>query len=168
MEISDLHDQRDRQALLALNNASARETSLLTAERFNQLVGTARVALFCPPAAALLLAFEQSDAYDGRHFLWFRDRLDRFMYIDRVIVAEEHRRHGLGRMLYADAFRLAIHLGHTTIACEVNLEPPNPASDKFHAALGFEEVGRATIDNGAKAVRYLAATLKPERAANAS
>jgi len=69
-------------------------------------------------------------------------------------------------MLYAHAFRLAIQLGHTTIACEVNLQPPNPISDKFHAALGFEEVGRATIDNGAKTVRYLAATLKPERVAD--
>lgn len=159
MEISDLRDQSNRQALLALNNASARETSLLTLERFDQLIGAARIAVFCPPAAALLLAFEKSDEYDGGHFLWFRGRLDRFIYIDRVIVAEEHRRQGLGRMLYAHAFKLAIHLGHTTVACEVNLQPPNPASDKFHAALGFEEVGRATIDNGAKTVRYLAASV---------
>jgi uncharacterized protein len=164
MEISDLHHQTDRKALLALNNASARETSLLTPERFDQLVGAARIALFCPPAAAMLLAFQQSDEYDGGHFLWFRGRLDRFVYIDRIIVAEEHRRRGLARMLYAHAFRQAIDLGHANVVCEVNLQPPNPTSDKFHAALGFAEIGRATIDNGAKTVRYLAATLKPEHA----
>jgi predicted GNAT superfamily acetyltransferase len=39
MEISDLHDQPDRVALLALNNANSRETSLLTRELFDQLVG---------------------------------------------------------------------------------------------------------------------------------
>ncbi len=166
MKILDLHDEPHRDALLALNNASVAETSLLTAERFDQLVGTARVALFCPPAAALLLAFEQSDDYHGRHFLWFRSHLHSFLYIDRVIVAEEYRRQGLGRMLYADVFSRAIQLGHTSVACEVNSQPPNPTSDNFHAALGFEEVGRATIDNGAKAVRYLTATLKVEHGSN--
>jgi len=37
----------------------------------------------------------------------------------------------------------------------VNALPPNPVSDKFHAAHGFDEVGTATFDNGAKTVRYL-------------
>jgi predicted GNAT superfamily acetyltransferase len=37
----------------------------------------------------------------------------------------------------------------------VNTEPPNPASDAFHARLGFVEVGRAVLPGGAKAVRYL-------------
>jgi predicted GNAT superfamily acetyltransferase len=163
MEILDLHDQPDRRALLALNNASSRETSRLTAERFDQLVGAARIALFCPPAAALLLAFVQTDEYDGGHFLWFRGRLARFVYIDRAIVAEAHRRRGLGQKLYAHLFKMATQLGHTNVVCEVNLQPPNPTSDKFHAALGFEEVGRATIDSGSKTVRYLAAILNSER-----
>jgi predicted GNAT superfamily acetyltransferase len=159
-EIEDLRGHPERAALLGVNNASAVETSLLTAERFDRLIDAACVALFVPPAAALLLAFEQSDDYDGRHFLWFRSRLKRFLYIDRVIVAETHRRHGLGRLLYAELFERAARLGHTRVVCEVNLDPPNPVSDSFHAALGFEEVGRATVDDGAKTVRYLAATVE--------
>jgi predicted GNAT superfamily acetyltransferase len=99
-EVDDLHSQSAKRAeLLGLNNASARETSLLTPERFDQLIGSARVALFVPPAIAFLLAFAHSDDYDGGHFLWFRRRFDEFLYIDRVVVAAEHRRHGLGRML---------------------------------------------------------------------
>jgi predicted GNAT superfamily acetyltransferase len=158
-EIKDLHDQELREALLSLNNASTRETSVLTRRRFDQLIGMARVALFIPPAAALLLAFEQSAEYDGSHFLWFRSRFSKFLYVDRLVVAEKHRRHGLGRKLYADVFEWAVRLGQSHVVCEVNLQPPNPASDKFHAAQGFEEVGRATIDDGAKTVRYLAAKL---------
>lgn len=163
-EIEKLHDLPTREALLRLNNASARETSLLTPERFDQLIQAARVALVVPPAAALLLAFEQSDEYDGGHFLWFRRRFDKFLYVDRVVVAEEHRRHGLGRLLYPSVFSRAAQLGHTCVVCEVNLEPPNSASDRFHAALGFSEVGRATIDNGAKTVRYLAVNLQQTNA----
>lgn len=155
-EISDLHrDFSARAELLHVNNASATETSLLTKERFNHLIDIARVATCVPPAAAFLLAFEQSDDYDGGHFLWFRNRFETFLYIDRVVVAHGYRRHGLGRALYADLFRRARELGHTTIVCEVNLRPPNPTSDKFHAAHGFAEVGQATFEAGAKTVRYL-------------
>jgi len=158
-DIRDLHDDPKCEALLRLNNASARETSLLTSERFDQLIRSARLALFIPPAAALLLAFEDTDDYDGGHFLWFRGRPSRFLYIDRVVVAERWRRQGLARMLYEDLFKRAIRLGHSRVVCEVNVQPPNPVSDKFHEALGFEEIGRATINDGTKTVRYLAAYL---------
>jgi uncharacterized protein len=155
-EIRDLHgDLSARGELLAVNNASAAETSPLSNERFDHLIDLARVATYVRPGAAFLLAFQQSDAYDGGHFLWFRDRFDRFLYIDRVVVAEGDRRHGLGRALYTDLFRRARELGHTAIVCEVNLLPPNPVSDRFHAAHGFTEVGRASFDAGAKTVRYL-------------
>jgi predicted GNAT superfamily acetyltransferase len=102
-----------------------------------------------------MLAFDQDDRYDGSHFLWFRQRLDRFLYIDRVIVAATHRRHGLGRLLYEDLIRRASQLACPLIACEVNFRPPNPVSDAFHARFGFVEIGRATMDNEQKGVRYL-------------
>jgi predicted GNAT superfamily acetyltransferase len=105
--IEDLHGQPSRDALLRINNANARETSLLSSDRFDQLIEWARVALFIPPADAFLLAFEQCDAYDGGNFLWFRHRFDRFLYIDRVVATEERRRYGLGRMLYSEVFKRA-------------------------------------------------------------
>jgi predicted GNAT superfamily acetyltransferase len=156
LQVRDLHDDvAARGALLCLNNASARETSLLTREKFDRMIASARVATFVALRAAFLLAFEQSDDYDGGHFLWFRNRLDRYLYIDRVVVAEEQRRGGLGSLLYADLFRRAELLGQRNIACEVNYVPPNPASEAFHACLGFAEIGTATMDGGAKSVRYL-------------
>ncbi|SRR5258705_4393744 len=154
--VEDLHrTSSPRDALLRLNNANAHETSMLSAERFNRMIGAACVATFVGPSKAFLVAFEQMDAYDGGHFLWFRERFDEFLYIDRIVVAEEHRRQGLGRLLYEDLFNRARRLGNSPITCEVNALPPNPKSDAFHAALGFVEVGTATIDNGAKIVRYL-------------
>lgn len=159
-QIRDLRGQPRRDALLRVSNASAKETSLLSPDQLDRLINLANLALFVPPAAAFLLAFSHSDNYDGGHFLWFRSRFEKFLYIDRVVVAEEYRRHGLGRTLYDEAFKHAAHLGQVPVVCEVNLQPPNPISDGFHAALGFEEVGRATINNGAKTVRYLAAGLR--------
>ncbi|SRR5579871_770771 len=156
LEVLDLHfHDSPREALLRVNNASARETSFLSPEKFDKMIASALVATFIGPQAAFLLAFEHTNDYDGGHFRWFRSRFDKFVYIDRVVVAEGCRRYGYGAMLYADLFARAAALGHTDVVCEVNFEPPNPASDKFHVAHGFEEVGRATIDNGAKTVRYL-------------
>lgn len=160
-EIRDLHAHSEREDLLHLNNASARETSLLTAQRFSQLIDAASIALFVPPSAALLLAFAHRDDYDGTHFGWFRRRMDRFIYVDRIVVGAAWRRYGLARMLYREVFQQAAQRDLGRVVCEVNVEPPNPTSDAFHSSLGFEEVGRATIDGGAKTVRYLCAKLEP-------
>ena len=40
--------------------------------------------------------------------------------------------------------------------CEVNLAPPNPESLKFHARIGFREVGRQAFVPREKEVVYLA------------
>ena len=94
-EIKDLRDDTSaREALLHVNNASARETSLMTGEKFDRMISSALVGTFIAPGAAFLLPFGQSDDYDGGHFLWFRDRFEKFIYVDRVVVAAPYRRHG--------------------------------------------------------------------------
>jgi uncharacterized protein len=154
--IKDLHqDVAARAALLRLNNDNARETSSLTAEKFDRMIALARVATYVEPGAAFLVAFEHTADYDGGHFRWFRGRLDKFLYVDRVVVADNQRRRGLGRALYEDLFTQARQLGHWQVACEVNALPPNPKSAAFHAGFGFVQIGTATIDAGTKVVRYL-------------
>jgi uncharacterized protein len=113
-------------------------------------------------ARAFLIAFDQNAAYDSANYLWFRQRLPRFVYVDRIVVAANHRGQGLARRLYEDLFERARAAGHQWIACEVNIEPPNPGSDAFHARLGFNEIGRATLAHNGKTVRYLTRRLDSE------
>jgi uncharacterized protein len=141
--------------VLALNNACAVELSLLDTNRLMSLLEVAFYARRIGTADAFLLAFDENAAYDSPNYLWFRGRYRRFVYVDRVVVAPAARRHGLARRLYTDLFRYATEVGHEVVVCEVNVDPPNTASDAFHAALGFTEVGRATIHHGSKSVRYL-------------
>lgn len=146
-------------AILALNNAHARELSWLEPERLSRLIGGAFYARRIGAGAAFLLAFNQDADYDSPNFLWFRERYSRFVYVDRIAVAARARGRGLARLLYEDLFRSAEAAGHRLVVCEVNVEPPNPASDAFHAALGFAPVGRGVIRasvTGSKTVTYLA------------
>jgi hypothetical protein len=143
-------------ALLALNNAHATELSWLEPARFSQLLGRAFQARQIGGGDAFLLAFDQDADYDSPNYRWFRARYQRFVYIDRVAVAPAARGRGHARRLYADLVEAAAAAGHSLVVCEVNAEPPNPASDAFHASLGFAEVGRAVIHGGSKTVRYFA------------
>jgi uncharacterized protein len=146
-------------ALLALNNAHARETSWLEPERLEYLVQQAFRARRIGELDAFMLAFDQDAPYDSPNFLWFRDRYPRFVYVDRIVVAASARGRGRARRLYHDLFEHAVRAGHQRVVCEVNSSPPNPASDAFHAALGFVEVGTASVYDGSRTVRYLSRTL---------
>jgi len=148
-------------AVLALNNAHAIELSWLEPEHLGTLIGQAFYARRIGAVDAFLLAFDQAAQYDSPNYLWFRERYPRFVYIDRVVVEPLARRRGYARLLYADLLLHARRAGHHLVGCEVNSDPPNPASDAFHAALQFAEIGTASIHGGAKTVRYLARTIEP-------
>ena len=145
-------------ALLALNNAHAEELFWLEPGRLQHLVAQAFLVQRIGNIDALL-AFDQDADYDSPNFLWFRARYPRFVYVDRIVVAESARGRGCARRLYQNLFEHAENAGYDRVVCEVNSRPPNPASDAFHAALGFIEVGTASIHEGSKTVRYLSRPL---------
>jgi predicted GNAT superfamily acetyltransferase len=146
-------------ALLALNNADAAQLSWLEPERLQHLVSQAFVARRIGNLDAFLLALDQNAEYDSPNFQWFRARYEHFVYVDRIVVASSARGRGYARKLYQDLFEHAVRAGHERVFCEVNRSPPNPASDAFHAALGFVEVGTATVYEGRRTVRYLSRAL---------
>jgi len=146
----------DEPAILALNNQHAAELSWLEPERLSFLIGQAFYARRIGALEAFIMTFDQDADYDSPNFLWFRQRYPRFVYVDRVVVAAEARGRGHARRLYEELFAEVARAGHSIVTCEVNADPPNPASNAFHAALGFAEVGDAVIHGGKKAVRYYA------------
>jgi uncharacterized protein len=147
------------QAVLALNNAHARELSWLEPERLEHLIEHAFLVRRIGELDAFLIALDQDADYDNPNFQWFRARYPRFVYVDRIVVASSAQGRGFARRLYRDLFEHAIRAGHHDVFCEVNINPPNPASDAFHAALGFVEVGIGSIYKDTRTVRYLSHTL---------
>nr|WP_245344485.1 GNAT family N-acetyltransferase [Asticcacaulis solisilvae] len=143
----------DNEAVRALNNVFAAETSYIEAGDWARLVAQARVAVFAAPADAFLLVLDHDADYDSPNFLWWKERRDRFLYVDRVVVAATAQGRGLGRQLYAHAVDEARRLGFERIVCEINIDPPNPGSVAFHTALGFTPAGEQKLSNG-KTVGY--------------
>ena len=156
------------EAILALNNAHAEELSWLERDQLRALLNQAFYARRIGGVDAFLIAFDERAGYDSPNYLWFRARYPRFVYVDRVVVAPSARGRGLARALYANLFDRAARANHDLVVCEVNITPPNLASDALHAALGFSEVGRATIHNGRKTVRYLSCPVVRPRTAFSS
>jgi predicted GNAT superfamily acetyltransferase len=146
----------DEPGIVLLNEANVIETSPLDEHALRSLLGQAfhqRVA-GVDPLDGFLLAFDEGARYGSPNFAWFRERQERFVYVDRVLVAHHARRRGLARAFYVDLIGAARAAQKPLLCCEVNVDPPNPASDALHSALGFVEAGRARLASD-KTVRYL-------------
>lgn len=142
--------------MLDLNNEHAEETSLLDLESLNTLLDSAFFARGVNRGAtAFLIALSHTASYANPNFMWFRTRRQSFVYVDRILVNQTARGQGIAKTLYSDLFAAAKRAGFDLVVCEVNIDPPNPASEAFHAAMGFTRAGEATIHGGTKTVRYL-------------
>jgi hypothetical protein len=141
----------DWPAILALNEESVHFLSPLDDARLTALAKAActlRVVEEGGVVAAFLLGFRKGADYGSPNFLWFDARFDDFVYVDRVVVSPQFRGRKLADRLYDDFESYARANGVTRITCEVNVEPPNPVSLKFHARRGFREIGQIPYGPG--------------------
>jgi len=153
---------RDFRAILGLNAESVHFLSPLDEARLLRLHAQAaynRVVEIDGAAAAFLLVLREGADYDSPNYRWFAQRYPQFLYIDRIVVAADRQGHGLAAMLYDDLLAFAKTTGVETLTCEFDLDPPNPASAKFHAHYGFREVGTQWLGGGKKQVSLQARAL---------
>lgn len=153
----------DAPAILALNETFVAVLSPLDAARLARLAAQAalyRVMEHEGRVVAFLLAMREGAHYDSPNYRWFDARHRHFLYIDRIVVAAGAQGLGVGEALYRDAFGHAIAHEVPVVTCEFDVAPPNPASARFHARLGFREVGRQIVGAG-KEVSLQALELAP-------
>lgn len=141
-----IRDVREHEldSVLALNNAAGASILPLDAARIRFFFDHAayfRVAEVDGHMAGFLIALTPDAPHDSPNFLWFRERFDDFLYIDRIVVAGSRRGTGLGRVFYADLQSFS-EVRTPRIACEVFLETGNDTALLFHGTFGFHEVGQ--------------------------
>lgn len=159
--------KRDLTALHHINIAGEPGVGAVTEAELAEIIsmGACCVAIDADDApCGFLLVLGPGTAYKSPNYKWFEARHQAakttFIYVDRIAIAAAAQGLGLGAQLYHAAFAQYAN-SVDCIACEVNTNPPNPGSVRFHKRLGFIEVGTQEFAPGKKAVVYLERPLSP-------
>lgn len=156
--------QDDLDWLLPLNNAAVPHVNHLDEQSLGQILalsGYKRCVIQDGRPAGALIALWPGTDYASSHYRWFTEHKADFLYIDRIIVDTKTHRSGCGRRLYADIERFARDAGAKHLACEVNSQPPNPVSMRFHEKLGFRPVGELASQDRSKCVVLMMKSIIP-------
>lgn len=89
----------------------------------------------------LFVALTEGLAYASPNYRWFLERHERFAYVDRIALEPSVRGLGVADELYGRLERWASDTGRPVVCAEVNVQPPNPRSLRFHQRRGFTVVG---------------------------
>ena len=100
-----------------------------------------------------LLVLPSGLDYQSLNYKWFTERYSDFAYIDRIAISSKFRGLGIGKSLYLDLERSLDE--YNMIACEFNIEPPNPISKSFHESLNYKNVGFQFTENNTKKVSLM-------------
>ncbi len=150
----------DLDPILALNNAAVPAVNPLEPADLEWFVEVAHSFLVQPDGNGSVVGFVigldgPGLDYDSLNYAWFSERYDRFVYVDRIVVAESGRGTGVGRSLYDRFGERSRADGHEVLLAEVNIWPRNEDSLRFHERYGFKSVGEQDTEGGAKRVTLL-------------
>ena len=150
--------EHDLRALHEINQASVPGVGSLTAETFSRHVRELGAPTLVAeahgiPVGFVLCMLEGRD-YTSLNYQWLSERYQTFAYVDRIAVAPDWRGHQVGEALYRATVE-RFHGVRNVLLAEVNLEPPNPGSLRFHKRHGFHSVGERWENGRSKGVVYL-------------
>lgn len=152
---------RDIETVVALNNSGYPAVPLAEATEIERLFAFSSLALGVEDEGGDLVGFvmamDPGLDYESENYTFFESHYTNHLYIDRVVLHESTRGQGLGSLLYEAIFDRAKTDRRDWVTCEVNLEPPNPGSLRFHRRFGFEDVDTQPTKGGAVVVQLLAA-----------
>jgi len=93
----------DLKRVLELNKASVHFLSPLTKEKLESLIKACDFSYVIEIdglVEAFILALSENKDYDSVNYQWFKDKYDKFLYIDRVVVSKNCQSQGLGQFMY--------------------------------------------------------------------
>ena len=137
--------ESDIDAALELNNLNTPAVGELDREQLQFLIDHSlySFAIGADTLHAFCITFAPGAPYTSVNYQWFSKKYTDFVYLDRIVVSENMRNQTLGEKLYlAVEQRMIKDRCAPILTCEVNLNPPNHGSIRFHNRIGFHEVGQ--------------------------
>jgi len=129
-------EQHDLDTIVDLNQAALEGVGPLDYESLALLVKQSDQALVLDDGgdvAGFVITLPTGADYDSTRYEWFEERLEEYVYLDRIVVAGTHRRLGVASRLY-DAVESDL-----PVALEVY--DTNAPSLEFHQRRGYRKVG---------------------------
>jgi len=126
------------ESLWRLHEAAAGEALQIPRLQFLETLEQCDMVLRCD--GGFLMGISSRQAVDNFVWHWFMMRLDSFLYIDRVIIAQHLRRQGHASALMEKALEWGREQGMEHLVCQVHERPPNPAAHALCKKLGFSAI----------------------------
>ena len=142
LEIRPL-SKTDVESIWKINEDGLPGTGKVSHEEIDSLLDFSSLAIgayFGEELAGFVICLPPKTAYGSLNYAWFNQRYNEFLYVDRIAVAKRYQNQKIGTMLYDFVKRNAIENG-IPVTAEVNIQPPNPGSMRFHDRHGFQQVG---------------------------
>jgi predicted GNAT superfamily acetyltransferase len=146
--------ERDVEAVLALNELEVEKLAPMDEAKLREIHALADrfdVVELDGEFVGFVITIRPGSGYWSDNYQWYADRYgEDFYYLDRVVMHEKARGHGLGSQVYDALEERAAPYGR--LALEVNIDPPNEPSLAFHRSRGYLPVGEVTDSVGHRRV----------------
>ena len=142
LEIKPL-SKTDVDSIWKINQDGLPGTGKVSHEEIDALLDFSSLAVgayFGEELAGFVICLPPKTTYGSLNYAWFNQRYNEFLYVDRIAVATQYQNQKIGTLLYDFVKSNANEIG-VPVTAEVNIEPPNPGSIRFHERHGFEQVG---------------------------
>jgi uncharacterized protein len=83
--------------------------------------------------AGFVITLPTGATYESSRYEWFEERFDDYLYLDRIVVADTHRRQGVASRLY--------DVVEQDLPVALEVYETNDVSLAFHRHRGYEKVG---------------------------
>ena len=142
-------EERDFSFILRINEENVAVLSAMDEAKLRKFAETATPLLVAEVdgelAGFIVVLREGLEYYKSLNYLWFSERYEKFLYIDRIVIDEPFRHMGLGKAIYKAVFEEAKKQGVDYVLAEIDTIPYNEISLGFHKLMGFVQVGEQDV-----------------------
>jgi len=151
LEIRSL-SKTDVDSIWKINEDGLPGTGKVSRDEIKELLDFASLAVgayYSEELVGFVICLPPKTAYSSLNYAWFNQRYNEFLYVDRIAVKAQFQNQKIGTLLYDFVKRNATENG-IPVTAEVNIQPPNPGSMRFHDRHGFQQV--EVLDHDEKSV----------------
>ena len=143
-ELSFPYNNKDILSIYSINQANTPEVgSLKSIEKLKELLDMSSLVLVARinnEIICFVVCLEAGAAYASLNYKYISKKSQKFVYIDRIAIKDQHRRSGISKNLYEIIFNYSEKF-ELPVYCEVNTKPKNQPSLDFHKKIGFSKIG---------------------------